>query len=128
MNGSLLSVVPQCQIKKRKRPPVPYSALDVHCPMCGAYSGKRCRSSKKKLLRYPHFQRVALAAERFRATARLQILNQIRRHQFTRAFPERRLAVEGFSISKFYGQELKGPRPHWGGRGAAPEGHCDARS
>jgi hypothetical protein len=83
---------PASQIEKRRRTTLPYTALDVRCPMCATYCGKRCRSSKRTLLRYPHFQRIELAAERFRAEARLRILEGIRRHPFASAFSPRRLA------------------------------------
>lgn len=83
---------PAGQTEKQRRPALPYAALDVRCPMCDSYSGKRCRSSKQKPLRYPHRQRLELAAERFRAEVRFQLLNQARRHPFASAFSPRRLA------------------------------------
>lgn len=89
------------QIEKQRTPALPYSPLDVKCPRCGSYSGRRCQSSKRKLLRYPHFQRVELAAERFRAEARRQILEGIRRHPFAYAFSPRRLADGIASMCEF---------------------------
>lgn len=118
------------QIEKQRRVALPYCALDVKCPRCGSYSGRRCQSSKRKLLTYPHFQRVEVAAERFRAEARRQILEQVRRHPFALAFSTRRMAVEGFSARKasaLSGEELRGPRLCSGRRGAAPSRLVSAR-
>lgn len=101
---NLPQAVLHSQIKKQKRPALPYSALDAKCPRCGSYCGKPCRSSKQNVLKYPHRQRLELAAERFRAEARRQILERLRRHPWG-AFSPRRMAVEGFNrkVSAFEG-------------------------
>jgi hypothetical protein len=112
---------PASQIEKQRRTALPYTALDVRCPMCGSCSAKRCRSSKRTVLRYPHFQRIELAAERFRAEARLRILEGIRRHPFAQVFSERRMAVEGFNVRKvsaMSGEGFEGPLLRSGERAA----------
>jgi hypothetical protein len=70
---------PAGQTEKQRRPALPYAALDVRSPICDSYSGKRCRSSKKRLLRYPHIQRLQLDADLYRSQVRLEILNRVRK-------------------------------------------------
>jgi hypothetical protein len=82
------------QTEKQRRLALPYSALDARCPMCRAVPGRRCVSSRRKALRYPHRQRIEAAATEYRSEARREILEQTRRHPFARAFSPRRMADE----------------------------------
>src|SRR5260370_8846246 len=70
--------IPRAHPSRRGGAGLPYSALDVRCGMCGAYSGKRCVSSRGKRIRYPHRQRIELAAAEYRSTVRLKLLTRFR--------------------------------------------------
>ena len=86
----------------RKVSSTPYDALSVFLPNVQVLRGKKCVTSRRRTMRYPHLRRVELAAGEYRAETRLRILNQVRLHPFARAFSERRMAVEGFSTRKSF--------------------------
>jgi hypothetical protein len=75
---NLHQAIPQSQPANQKRAQLPYDALETRCPMCRAYAGFPCVSSRRKRIRYPHHQRIEFAAADYRSTVRLQILGQIR--------------------------------------------------
>jgi hypothetical protein len=81
---------PASQLTRQRGSVLPYSASAVACPKCGSYSGKPCRSAKRKTLPQVHQQRIELAAGQYRAAARREI--SLRRHPFMSAFSPRRLA------------------------------------
>ncbi len=57
---------------------LPYSPLDVTCPRCRAYEGRKCVTPRGNRLRYPHIERTELSASEYRSAVRLQILSRIR--------------------------------------------------
>lgn len=116
-------VVPASQPANHKRAELPYNPLDVKCPRCGTYAGKRCVSSQGKPLRYAHTQRLLAAAVEFRSEIRRQNLDRARRRPFAIAFSPRRLSQsDSFEVRI----PKEGPPLRSGERSVAPQGNCDA--
>ena len=105
---NLHQAVPQSQPANQKLAQLPYDALDSRCPRCRACIGRACKSTHRKVLRYPHPERIECAASEYRAEIRLELLQRIRRHPFALAFSPRRMVVEGFDrVSSMKGKAEK---------------------
>lgn len=65
----------------------------VKCPRCRRAPGQLCRSSHGKILAAFHRERELLAAETYRSSRRLELL-QAHRHPFAAPFSPRRLAQD----------------------------------